>query len=104
MTGTMLYVSNLPSSATETELVLKFGNCGAVVTATIMLDTSTGRSKRYGFVEMATRAGALAAIGRLNLTTYDGRLMSVNLARPEATTDASQPVSAWSPARARGAH
>jgi RNA recognition motif-containing protein len=104
MTGTLLYVSNLPSSATEAELVLKFGTCGGVVTVRIMLDTSTGRSKRYGFVEMATRADALAAIGRLNLTTYDGRLMSVNLARPEATTDTSQPALVSSQARARGAH
>jgi RNA recognition motif-containing protein len=82
VTGTTLYVSNLPSSATESELVQKFVTCGTVVTARIMLDTSTGRSKRFGFVEMADREGALAAIRHFNLTTYDGRLMSVNLARP----------------------
>ena len=92
MIGTTLYVSNLPLSATEAELVLKFGSCGPVVTAKIMLHTSTGRSKRFGFVEMATRADALTAIRRLNLTTYDGRLMSVNLAQPQAATDPDQPA------------
>jgi RNA recognition motif-containing protein len=82
VTGTMLYVSNLPTSATEGELAQKFGSCGPVVVARIVLDSSTGRAKRFGFVEMANREGALAAIRQLNLTTYDGRLMSVNLARP----------------------
>jgi hypothetical protein len=82
VTGTTLYVSNLPASATEKELAQKFGCCGSVVVARIMLDASTGRSKRFGFVEMVNREGALAAIRKLNLTTYDGRLMSVNLARP----------------------
>jgi RNA recognition motif-containing protein len=100
----MLYVSNLPFSATETELALKFGNCGVVVATRIVLDTSTGRNKRFGFVEMANRADAMTAIRRLNLTTYDGRLMSVNLARPEAAADASDQVLALSQARARGAH
>jgi RNA recognition motif-containing protein len=90
MTSTTLYVSNLPLSATEPELVLKFGSCGSVVGAKIMLDTGTGRSKRFGFVEMASRADALMAIRRLNLTTYDGRLMSVNLARPEDATNARE--------------
>jgi RNA recognition motif-containing protein len=87
---TTLYVSNLPVSATEKELMLKFGSCGSVVTATIMLDASTGRSKRFAFVEMANRADALAAIRRLNLTTYDGRLMSVNLARPADASNADK--------------
>jgi len=92
VTGTTLYVSNLPFSATEQELGLKFGGCGSVVTVKLVLDTSTGRSKRFGFVEMASRTEALAAIRLLNLTTYDGRLMSVNLARP--MNGASQPVPA----------
>jgi len=83
MTGTTLYVSNLPFSATEQELGLKFGGCGSVVTVKLVLDTSTGRSKRFGFIEMASRTEALAAIRLLNLTTYDGRLMSVNLATPK---------------------
>jgi RNA recognition motif-containing protein len=94
VTGTMLYVSNLPNSATETELAQKFSSCGSVVLAKIVLDASTGRTKRFGFVEMANRQGALAAIRQLNLTTYDGRLMSVNLARPGNGITAQQVRSA----------
>lgn len=90
--GRTLYISNLPLSATEQELLLKFGRCGSVVAAKIMLDASTGRSKRFGFIEMATGPEALTAIRRLNLTTYDGRLMSVNLARPEDTAATNQPA------------
>jgi RNA recognition motif-containing protein len=81
MTGRKLYISNLPVSATEEELSCRFGTCGTVVSAQIVLDASTGRSKGFGFVEMASGAQALAAIQRLNLTSYDGRLMSVNYAR-----------------------
>jgi RNA recognition motif-containing protein len=88
--GKTLYISNLPLSATEKELLLKFGRCGSVVTAKIMLDAGTGRSKRFGFVEMASGDEALTAIRRLNLTTYDGRLMSVNLARPEDVAAAKE--------------
>lgn len=102
--GTTLYVSNLPLSATEADLVLKFSSCGAVVTARIMLDTSTGRSKRFGFVEMATRADAMTAIRRLNLTTYDGRLMSVNLTQPETAADANESAPTSRETRAGGAH
>jgi RNA recognition motif-containing protein len=76
-----LYISNLPFSATEEELSVKFGKCGTVVSARIAFDASTGRSKCFAFVEMASGTEALTAIQRLNLTTYDGRLMSVNLTR-----------------------
>jgi RNA recognition motif-containing protein len=89
VTRKTLYISNLPSSATEKELALKFGVCGSVVAARIMLDAGTGRSKTFGFVEMGTAAEAMTAIRRLNLTTYDGRLMSVNLAQPEDSAAAT---------------
>ena len=84
MTASTLYISNLPRSATEEELALKFGRCGTVVSARIVVDTGTGSSKGFGFVEMATRAEALVAVQRLNLTSYDGRLMSVNVAGSKA--------------------
>jgi cold-inducible RNA-binding protein len=80
MSSSTLYVSNLPFSATEDELLMKFEKCGAVVSAKIVLDADSGRSKGFGFIEMASSAEALAAIRRLNLTTYDGRPMSVNFA------------------------
>lgn len=80
MTERTLYISNLPPTATEAQLSEMFGRCGTVVSAVITLDASTGRSKRCGFIEMASAVEAMKAIQRLNLTDYDGRLMSVNLA------------------------
>ena len=74
--STLLYVGNLPISATEEGLAAKFGQFGPVVTTRITRDAA-GRSLRAGFVEMSTAAGAQAAIERLNLADFDGRLMSV---------------------------
>lgn len=74
--STLLHVGNLPISATEESLTAKFGQFGAVVSARITRDAA-GRSLRAGFVEMSTTAGAKAAVERLNLADFDGRLMSV---------------------------
>ena len=81
MTDRTLYISNLPPSATEEELSVKFARYGTVVSARIVFDGASKRSKGFGFVEMASGAEAIAAVRGLNLTTYDGRLMSVNPAR-----------------------
>lgn len=75
-----LYVGNLPFSATEADLRLKFGKFGTVETATVVIDTETGRSKRFGYVEMANDTEARAAISRLNMTQYDEATMSVSVA------------------------
>jgi len=74
--STLLHVGNLPISATEEMLTAKFGQFGAVLSARITRD-SAGRSLRAGFVEMGTAAGATAAVERLNLADFDGRLMAV---------------------------
>jgi len=74
--STLLHISNLPISATEELLAIKFGQFGPVVSARITRDPA-GRSLRAGFIEMSTAAGAKAAIERLNLADFDGRLMSV---------------------------
>jgi RNA recognition motif-containing protein len=76
LVSTLLHVTNLPISATEELLTAKFGQFGGVVSARITRDAA-GRSLRAGFVEMQTAAGAKAAIDRLNLADFDGRLMSV---------------------------
>jgi RNA recognition motif-containing protein len=75
--STTLYVSNLPLSATEEVLAGKFGKFGAVVSVKLDRDVGTGLSRRGAFVEMRTADDAKQAIGGLNLTDYDGRLMSV---------------------------
>jgi RNA recognition motif-containing protein len=75
-----LYVSNLPLSATEDSLVAKFGRFGTVVSVRITRDLATGRSLGHAFIQMMTGSDAQNAMNGLNLTDYDGRLMSVNKA------------------------
>jgi len=77
-----LYVGNLPYSATEDTLTEKFSEFGSVETAKVITDRDTGRSKGFGFVEMANQAEAQAAIDALDGTDYDGRPMKVNIAKP----------------------
>ncbi len=81
--GRKLYVGNLPYSATEQELSEKFTACGTVESAKLITDRDTGRSKGFGFIEMASDAEAQAAIESLDGTDYDGRPMKVNEARPQ---------------------
>jgi len=81
--GRKLYVGNLPYSATEQDLSDKFAAFGTVESAKLISDRDTGRSKGFGFVEMATDSEAQVAIDSLNDTDYDGRPMKVNEARPQ---------------------
>jgi cold-inducible RNA-binding protein len=76
-----LYVGNLPSSATVPELQAKFGQFGRVVSVEVATDSATGRSKRFGHVELETSDQAQAAIDRLNLTQYDDVVISVSRVR-----------------------
>ena len=81
---TKLYIGNLPFSATEADLRLKFGRFGTVDSVIIFADASTGRRGRrgrYGFVGMASEDEARTAINRLNLTQYEDTVMSVSIAR-----------------------
>jgi len=73
----MLYVSNLPISATEELLAGKFGRFGTVLSVKVNRDPATGRSHRSGFVEMQTSAEAQTAIQGLNFADFDGRPISV---------------------------
>ncbi len=79
--GRKLYVGNLPFSATEQDLSDKFAACGTVLSVKLITDRDTGRSKGFGFIEMASEAEAQAAIDSLNGSDYDGRPMTVNEAR-----------------------
>ncbi len=81
--GRKLYVGNLPYTATEQDLSEKFAACGTVESAKMITDRDTGRSKGFGFIEMASDAEAQAAIESLDGTDYDGRPMKVNEARPQ---------------------
>jgi RNA recognition motif-containing protein len=72
-----LYASNLPLSATEKTLAIKFSKFGIVLSVTLARDAATGISLRAAFIEMETAAGAQKAIYALNLAELDGRLISV---------------------------
>jgi RNA recognition motif-containing protein len=77
-----LYVGNLSYSTTDADLQRLFEGSGTVESATIITDRDTGRSKGFGFVEMATREEGEAAIKALNGTEIGGRSLTVNEARP----------------------
>ena len=77
-----IYVGNLPYTLSEGELEEAFGAFGQVTSARIINDKFTGRSKGFGFVEMANDAEARAAIEKLNNTEFGGRTIVANEARP----------------------
>ncbi|MEG0976451.1 MAG: RNA-binding protein [Comamonas sp.] len=77
-----IYVGNLPYSVTDSSLKGNFAEFGDVSSAKVMMDRETGRSKGFGFVEMASADMAQAAISALNGMSVDGRDIVVNLARP----------------------
>src|SRR5579862_9925847 len=85
--GKKLYVGNLPYSATDQILSDTFAQCGTVESAKIITDRESGRSKGFGFVEMATDEEAQTAIQKLAGADYDGRPMTVNEARPMVPRD-----------------
>jgi RNA recognition motif-containing protein len=75
-----LYVGNLSFSTTADDLREAFGEHGTVVSAQIVSDRDTGRSRGFAFVEMSS--GAEEAIESLNGTDFQGRTLTVNEARP----------------------
>lgn len=77
-----LYVGNLPYSMNDQELNDLFSEVGDVQSARVMSDRETGRSRGFGFVEMADDDAGHQAIEKLNGTDIDGRALVVNEARP----------------------
>src|ERR1044072_6110975 len=80
--STRLYVGNLNFRTTSDELREVFSQAGEVENATVVEDRDTGRSRGFGFVEMATAEGAAAAIEQLNGHEFGGRTLTVNEAQP----------------------
>jgi RNA recognition motif-containing protein len=76
-----LYVGGLPYQTTEQDLIDLFQQVGNVATATVIIDRATGRSKGFGFVEMADTQEAQDAIARLNGTSLGNRTITVNEAQ-----------------------
>jgi hypothetical protein len=80
--GNKLYVGNLAYSVRDDSLQQAFGEFGTVTSAKVMMDRETGRSKGFGFVEMASDAEAQSAINGMNGQPLEGRAIVVNEARP----------------------
>lgn len=80
--ATKLYVGNLAYSVTNASLEELFAEFGEVQSAQIVMDRDTGRSKGFGFVEMANDQACNAAIASLNGKDMGGRELTVNEARP----------------------
>jgi RNA recognition motif-containing protein len=77
-----LYVGNLAYDVTEDDLRGLFAQAGEVKEVALITDRATGRSKGFGFVEMATQADAEKAIQTLNNHDLGGRALKVSMARP----------------------
>ena len=82
-----LFVGGIAWATTEDELRDFFAQVGAVVSVNIIKDKMTGKSKGFGFVEMADEAEAKKAIETLNGKDLGGRNLTVNEARPQAPRD-----------------
>lgn len=80
--STKLYVGGIPYTSTENTLKDAFSKAGTVNSASIIIDRMTGRSKGFGFVEMASDEEAQAAINMWNGQDFEGRKLTVNVARP----------------------
>lgn len=78
-----LYVGNLPYQMTDAELNELFAAYGAVESAQVIVDRETGRSKGFGFVQMANPTEADNATNALNGQQFKGRPLTVNEARPK---------------------
>ena len=77
-----LYVGNLSFQSSSQDLEDLFAGIGAVESATVVEDRETGRSRGFGFVEMANQEDGEKAIAELNGTDFNGREIKVNEAKP----------------------
>lgn len=84
--GRKLYVGNLAFSVTEEALSEKMSEFGTVESVKIITDRDSGQSKGFGFVEMASDSEANSVIDALNGTSFNGRPLRVNEARPQERT------------------
>lgn len=82
--ATKLYVGNLSYETTEDQLKELFSQSGSVVSANVISDKMSGRSRGFGFVEMGSDEEATKAVEQFNGYEYEGRKLVVNEARPMA--------------------
>lgn len=76
-----IQITDLSRKTTEEELSQLFSECGKVTSTTIIMDKKTGKSKGFGFVEMANEEEALLAINKLHKSKFIGEKISVKKAK-----------------------
>lgn len=79
-----LFVGSLPWALTSDDLRNLFATMGTVTDAVVLTDKATGKSKGFGFVEMATPEEAKAAVSKFNGYEIRGRTIVVNIAEPKS--------------------
>ncbi len=82
--GKKLYIGNLSYDVSSSDLETMLSEHGTVLSAEVIMDRSTGRSKGFGFVEMDSDDDAQSAINALNGQDHGGRALTVNEAKPRA--------------------
>lgn len=82
-----LFVGSLAYSVTDDQLKDLFSQAGTVVSAVVIIDRQTNRSKGFGFVEMSSQEEANKAIEMFNEQEFEGRKIIVNEARPQKPRD-----------------
>lgn len=87
-----LYVSNLPFGMTSESLNEIFESYGSVLSAKVITDRDTGRSKGFGFVEMESEDQAHEAINKLNGQEVQGRTITVAVAKPQTEQRPARPA------------
>ena len=82
MNQNRLFVGNLSYQTMENDLQDYFSQAGAVTSVNLMLDKVTGKSRGFAFVEFATAEAATKAVEELHNKEFQGRALTVNVARP----------------------
>jgi len=85
-----IFIAGLSYNITDADLNDLFGEYGDITSAKVIMDKETGRSKGYGFVEMNDEDAGQKAIEELNGAEYDGRTISVSVARPRTENGGGQ--------------
>lgn len=94
-----IYVSNLPFAVVDEDLRSYFAEYGEVISAKVIMDKYTNRSKGFGFVEMSDDAAGQKAISELDGATVEGRSIKVNIAKPREERPARSQKPSYSNSR-----
>ena len=77
-----IYISNLSYGVNDADLNQLFGEYGEIISAKVITDRETGRSRGFGFVEMTNDTDGQKAISELHEAEYDGKVITFTVARP----------------------